>query len=113
MALTDTQYEQVLDLTGPNATRTDTDAIFDRVGTVNLTALTWLRRERARISTQPAQFSAAGDYTESWHGTLAMLDKQIAYVETVTAAAGETDEASGGLVVSRIVREDRSRLFTQ
>lgn len=112
MPLTDTEYEQVIDLAGSDFVRVDADKMYDRVGTINETALTYLRRQLVDMAVRPMQWAASGAYTESWFANRQALKEQIRHVEDLIIADGGDIDRSQGFTTAKLTRTNRERLFT-
>lgn len=116
MAITDAELDQVRDWVG-DTDPTD-DQISDRYdieGTAVKTALVFLRRRRANLLQDPAQWNGP-DYSESWGKTLDALADLISDAEGAVQAEdfGGADLANPGhpiVVPVDIGRSDRDRLF--
>lgn len=81
-------------------------AALARLTTVELVALEILRTRLATMTSQAAQFTAVGDYSENWSENIKQLRNQIAGLES---AAGVPSTLGATMTVGQLVRTDRVR----
>jgi len=115
MPATDAQIALIRDWVG-DTTPTDEEISdkFDVEGSVDKTALSFLKRRRANLLQDPASWNGS-DYSESWAKTLdnlAMLIKECegAVYEASTGTAA-TNPGAPKVVPVDYGRSDRDRLF--
>lgn len=99
MALDPGVLAQIRDLVGSQPDDDSIEATYlrDDMGTVNLAALSILRRRRSDMELAPETFNVQGDYSQSTGKNLDALNKRIAELEAL-CGVGSSTLSTGQLV---------------
>lgn len=106
MALDAATLDAIREWVGSTPDDNTVESTYQRtgVGTVARAALAILRKRRADLLAQPAEWDLDGDYGQKTGKNLDELNAQIAALEAITGAAG-----AGTMTTSQLVRPDRTR----